>query len=86
MKNLECISSGKVDSTETTYKYHMQVQETAGETPVRPPGPLKAALKPPKRRLRQSSGDSGDQTTDGPESPIEPPKESPGNNNLVKQH
>ena len=57
----------------------MQVQETAGETPVRPPGPLKAALKPPKRRLRQSSGDSADQTTDGPESPIESPKESPGN-------
>lgn len=72
--------TGKVDSTETTYKYHMQVQEAAAETPTRPAGPLKQALKPSKRRLRQSSGSStgqaaGDSTV---ESPVDSPKEPQG--------
>lgn len=59
----------------------MQVQEAGPETPTRPPGPLKTALKPPKRRLRQSSGDSSGKEVGASEgqSPINSPREPPGN-------
>ena len=53
----------------------MQVQEAAPITPARPPGPLKTALKPPKRRLRQQSGSSTEHNT---ESTPESPREGPG--------
>jgi len=51
------LSSGKVESTETTYKYHMQVQEAQAETAPKPAdGPLKNSLKP--RRSHHSRTES----------------------------
>ncbi|CAH1793436.1 unnamed protein product, partial [Owenia fusiformis] len=50
------LASGTVASTEETYKYHMQVQESNSE-PQSPKiqTPLKANLKPPKKRSLSSS-------------------------------
>ena len=43
---------GKVQSTEETYKYHMQIQESSGEVspdPAAKQAPLKTRLKPSKK-------------------------------------
>jgi hypothetical protein len=47
------LASGTVASTESTYKYHMQIQESIPDpVPKSRDGPLKAMLKPPKGRQR----------------------------------
>ncbi|XP_064633876.1 putative pyridoxal-dependent decarboxylase domain-containing protein 2 isoform X2 [Lineus longissimus] len=49
------LSSGKVISTEDTYKYHMQVQENnTPKSPTSKTGPLKTVLKPKKSPLSGS--------------------------------
>ena len=50
-KNPLCVP-GKVQSTEETYKYHMQIQESSGEVSPDPgakQAPLKTRLKPSKK-------------------------------------
>ncbi len=52
----KCCLAGSVESTESTYKYHMQVQaEPEQQTSLNRQGPLKNNLKPTKRRTMSGS-------------------------------
>lgn len=62
-------STGQVESTEGTYKYHMQIQQSPDPTQSKTrQGPLKASLKPPKRRTH-SSGSATSLTSEEARSP-----------------
>ncbi|XP_013415606.1 putative pyridoxal-dependent decarboxylase domain-containing protein 2 isoform X2 [Lingula anatina] len=52
------LASGKVHSTEETYKYHMQIQEASPDAlqPKPKQGPLKANLKPARHHSTSSQG------------------------------
>lgn len=70
-------STGEVESTEATYRYHMQVQETPNDSVIPAAfkeGSLKDKLKPSKRRSHSRSHSSGSQ--DPPNTPLSP--KSPG--------
>ena len=60
---------GEVLSTESTYKYKMQVQQSIPDSPAQVQGPLKANLKPVKRRnpSQASSTDSAPHAAAGGE-------------------
>ena len=56
---------GKIVSTEDTYKYHMQIQESEPEPAIRKrDAPLKASLKPARRHIGGHQRSSSDASSD----------------------
>lgn len=76
-----CIFVGKVASTETTYKYHMQIQENSTEVGTKTRDvPLKSLLKPIKSKSSNSEEipiNVNSHSVEAEEHPVEDVKNSP---------